>query len=150
MLFRSVIAGNLSRDHHSRGRLILAERSATRILQAVSTGQFANVRVVRDSLSMANVRIPRSSGRLTQPEDVARTIAALCIRPPRECPACGQRGEYRRINRMAEDDGLDCLDLLKETPAILRGLIRELSHDDAHWKPAPDRFSMGEIGRAHV
>ena len=37
---------------------------------------------------------------------------------------------------MAEDDRLDCLDLLEETPAILRGLMRELSHDDAHWKPA--------------
>src|SRR5215469_8928331 len=60
----------------------------------------------------------------------------------RECPACGRRGEYRRINRMAEDDGLDCLDLLEETPAILGGLMRELSHDDAHWKPAPDRFSV--------
>src|SRR6516225_727584 len=46
---------------------------------------------------------------------------------------------------MAEDDGLDCLDLLKETPAILRGLMRELSHDDAHWKPAPDRFSVAEV-----
>jgi hypothetical protein len=33
---------------------------------------------------------------------------------------------------MAEDDRLDCLDLLEETPAILRGLMRELSHDDAH------------------
>jgi len=46
---------------------------------------------------------------------------------------------------MAEDDGLDCLDLLEETPAILRGLMRELSHDDAHWKPAPDRFSVAEV-----
>jgi hypothetical protein len=48
---------------------------------------------------------------------------------------------------MAEDDGLDCLDLLKETPAILRGLMRELSHDDAHWKAAPDRFSVAECSR---
>jgi ribosomal 50S subunit-associated protein YjgA (DUF615 family) len=46
---------------------------------------------------------------------------------------------------MAEDDGLDCLELLEETPAILRGLIRELSHDDAHWKPARDRFSVAEV-----
>jgi len=46
---------------------------------------------------------------------------------------------------MAEDDGLDCIDLLKETPAILRGLMRELSHNDAHWKPAPDRFSVAEV-----
>jgi hypothetical protein len=46
---------------------------------------------------------------------------------------------------MTEDDGLDCLDLLEETPAILRGLMRELSHDDAGWKPAPDRFSVAEV-----
>jgi DinB superfamily len=46
---------------------------------------------------------------------------------------------------MAEHDGLDCLDLLEETPAILRGLVRELSHDDAHWKPSPDRFSVAEV-----
>ena len=46
---------------------------------------------------------------------------------------------------MVEDDRLDCLDLLEETPAILRGLMRELSHDDAHWKPAPDRFSVAEV-----
>jgi len=46
---------------------------------------------------------------------------------------------------MAEDDQLDCLDLLGETPAILRGLMRGLSHDDARWKPAPDRFSVAEV-----
>jgi DinB superfamily len=46
---------------------------------------------------------------------------------------------------MAEDDTLDCLDLLEETPAILRSLIRELSHDDLHWKPEPDRFSVAEV-----
>ena len=46
---------------------------------------------------------------------------------------------------MMEDDGLDCLDLLEETPMILRGLMRELSHEDAHWKPAPDRFSVAEV-----
>ena len=44
-----------------------------------------------------------------------------------------------------EDDGLDCLDLLEETPGILRGLMRGLSHDDADWKPAPDRFSVAEV-----
>ena len=49
------------------------------------------------------------------------------------------------INRMAKDDGLDCLDLLEETPAIVRGLIRGLSHDDARWKPAPNRFSVAEV-----
>ena len=46
---------------------------------------------------------------------------------------------------MTEDEGLDCLDLLEETPGILRGLMRELSHDDACWKPAPDRFSVAEV-----
>ena len=46
---------------------------------------------------------------------------------------------------MMEDDGLDCLDLLEETPGILRGLMRELSPEDAYWKPAPDRFSVAEV-----
>src|SRR6202050_101057 len=44
-----------------------------------------------------------------------------------------------------EDEGLDCLGLLEETPSILRGLMRELSHDDTGWKPAPDRFSVAEV-----
>jgi hypothetical protein len=38
--------------------------------------------------------------------------------------------------------GLPCLDLLEETPRILRGLMCELSDEDARWKPAPDRFSV--------
>ena len=46
---------------------------------------------------------------------------------------------------MEDDDGLDCLDLLEETPGILRGLMRELSHEDADWKPAPGRFSVAEV-----
>ena len=46
---------------------------------------------------------------------------------------------------MPEDDRLDCLDLLHETPTILRGLVRELSPDDARWKPASDRFSVAEV-----
>lgn len=46
---------------------------------------------------------------------------------------------------MTEDDGLDCLDLLEETPGILRGLMHELSQEDAEWKPAPDRFSVAEV-----
>ncbi len=50
---------------------------------------------------------------------------------------------------MTEDEGLDCLDLLEETPAMLRGLMREFSHDDAAWKPAPDRFSVAEV-LAHI
>lgn len=46
---------------------------------------------------------------------------------------------------MTQNDRLDCLDLLEETPAILRGLMRELSHEDARWKPGPDRFSVAEV-----
>ena len=45
---------------------------------------------------------------------------------------------------MAEN-GLPCLDLLAEMPAILRGLMVELSDEDARWKPAPDRFSVAEV-----
>ena len=43
------------------------------------------------------------------------------------------------------DDGLPCLDLLEATPAILRGLMSELTDDDARWKPAADRFSVAEV-----
>ena len=42
-------------------------------------------------------------------------------------------------------DELPCLDLLEGTPAILRGLISEISEEDARWKPAPDRFSIAEV-----
>src|ERR1700753_1401289 len=38
-----------------------------------------------------------------------------------------------------------CLDLLEGTPAILRGLMSEISDEDARWKPAPDRFSIAEV-----
>ena len=40
---------------------------------------------------------------------------------------------------------LPCLDLLEATPAILRGLMAEISADDARWKPADDRFSIAEV-----
>lgn len=43
------------------------------------------------------------------------------------------------------EDELPCLDLLEETPAILRGLMTEVSDDDARWKPATDRFSIAEV-----
>ena len=43
------------------------------------------------------------------------------------------------------ENGLPCLDLLEATPEILRGLIAELSQEDVQWKPAPDRFSVGEV-----
>src|SRR5947199_9991603 len=43
------------------------------------------------------------------------------------------------------DNGLPCLDLLEATPTVLRGLMAELSPEDVRWKPAPDRFSVGEV-----
>ena len=43
------------------------------------------------------------------------------------------------------NDVLPCLDLLAATPAILRGLMSEISAEDAHWKPAADRFSIAEV-----
>lgn len=44
-----------------------------------------------------------------------------------------------------ERNGLPCLNLLRSTPDILRGLMCELSDEDARWKPAPDRFSVAEV-----
>ncbi len=43
------------------------------------------------------------------------------------------------------EDGLPCLDLLDATPGILRGLMTELTEEDARWKPAPGRFSVAEV-----
>ena len=43
------------------------------------------------------------------------------------------------------DASLPCLDLLEATPEILRGLMAEISDEDARWKPAPDRFSIAEV-----
>ena len=43
------------------------------------------------------------------------------------------------------NDQLPCLDLLEATPAILRGLMTEISEEDARWKPADDRFSIAEV-----
>jgi hypothetical protein len=40
---------------------------------------------------------------------------------------------------------LPCLNLLEATPSILRGLMAEVSDQDARWKPAPDRFSIAEV-----
>jgi hypothetical protein len=45
---------------------------------------------------------------------------------------------------MTEND-LPCLDMLEATPEILRGLMSEISEEDARWKPAPDRFSIAEV-----
>ena len=43
------------------------------------------------------------------------------------------------------NDNLPCLGLLNATPAILRGLLSEVSDEDARWKPAADRFSIAEV-----
>src|SRR5262244_1954557 len=42
-------------------------------------------------------------------------------------------------------NGLPCLDLLEAAPGILRGLMTDLTEEDARWKPAPDRFSVAEV-----
>jgi hypothetical protein len=48
------------------------------------------------------------------------------------------------MNGMSEN-GLPCIDLLEATPAILRDLMGGLDDEDVRWKPAPDRFSIGEV-----
>ena len=40
---------------------------------------------------------------------------------------------------------LPCIEMLAATPEILRGVMCELSDEDARWKPAPDRFSVAEV-----
>src|SRR5689334_21875511 len=42
-------------------------------------------------------------------------------------------------------DLLPCHDLLEATRAILRGLMTDISEEDARWKPADDRFSIAEV-----
>jgi DinB superfamily len=44
-----------------------------------------------------------------------------------------------------EDNGLPAVGQLEATPEILRGLMRELTEEDARWKSAPDRFSVAEV-----
>ena len=44
-----------------------------------------------------------------------------------------------------EDNGVPAVRQLEATPEILRGLMRELTEEDARWKPAPDRFSVAEV-----
>lgn len=44
-----------------------------------------------------------------------------------------------------DDERLPCLELLDSTPVILRGLMSELTEEDARWKPAEDRFSIAEV-----
>lgn len=48
-------------------------------------------------------------------------------------------------DRDDRNNKLPCLDLLEATPAILRGLMSEISDQDARWQPAPDRFSIAEV-----
>jgi hypothetical protein len=43
------------------------------------------------------------------------------------------------------DNDLPCLDLLEATPGILRGLMSEVSGDDARWQPEAGRFSIAEV-----
>jgi hypothetical protein len=50
-----------------------------------------------------------------------------------------------RVNLVTQQSGLDCLDQLEATPAILRGLMCDLSVEDTEWKAAPDRFSVAEV-----
>jgi hypothetical protein len=40
---------------------------------------------------------------------------------------------------------LPCIEMLAATPEILRGLMCELSDEDARWKPAPDGVSVAEV-----
>ncbi len=40
---------------------------------------------------------------------------------------------------------LPCIEMLAATPGILRGLMSEISGDDARWKPAAGRFSIAEV-----
>jgi len=42
-------------------------------------------------------------------------------------------------------EALPCLDLLEATCGILRGLMCELTDEDARWKPAAGRFSVAEV-----
>jgi hypothetical protein len=40
---------------------------------------------------------------------------------------------------------LPCIALLAVTPEVVRGLMTEISNEDARWKPAPGRFSIAEV-----
>ncbi len=42
-------------------------------------------------------------------------------------------------------NGLPCLEFLAASPGILRGLMTELTEEDARWKPAQERFSVAEV-----
>ena len=40
---------------------------------------------------------------------------------------------------------LPCIEMLAATPGILRGLMSEISDEDARWNPAAGRFSIAEV-----
>jgi hypothetical protein len=40
---------------------------------------------------------------------------------------------------------LPCIDMLAATPGIVRGLMSEISDEDARWNPAAGRFSIAEV-----
>ena len=40
---------------------------------------------------------------------------------------------------------LPCTEMLAATPGILRGLMSEISDEDARWNPAAGRFSIAEV-----
>jgi hypothetical protein len=65
--------------------------------------------------------------------------------PCRRVHGCTSTAARTSYDEGMTDNGLPCLDLLEATPGILRGLMSELTDDDARWKPAPDRFSVAEV-----
>src|ERR1039457_3423536 len=73
-----------------------------------------------------------------------RALPSGDVLDDRQHDSRGWRREHCRMNSM-KDNGLPCLDLLEATPTILRGLMAELSAEDGRWKPAPGRFSVGEV-----
>ena len=46
-----------------------------------------------------------------------------------------------------EGTRLPAVGQLESTPEILRGLMSELTEEEARWKPAPDRFFVAEVLR---
>ena len=71
---------------------------------------------------------------------------AVAVEDPwRRVHGCTSTAARTSYDEDMTDNGLPCLDLLEATPGILRGLMSELTDDDARWKPAPDRFSVAEV-----
>src|SRR5260221_10650208 len=78
-----------------------------------------------------------------------KTIGKPCAGNPHARFERGDQepGLARAPRLIPTNDGkrLPCLDLLEATPEILRGLMTELTEEDARWKPAPGRFSVAEV-----